>query len=290
MQQPNGNIRNQAVPYRRFDDNRFNSELDDIEGADTGNQNVEAAVPQTNNEPMENDVPMGYQSDEANQNDEAMHDKYFDEDDVKVHQQDSEPVNAYDGDIYDDAIPDEEYIDGDDDEATNDFDDTPITLDECLQQIDYLNETISSLEDRNDKLTREWESYRQRIAKQREEEKVLAAEKIMLNLLPILDDFDRSISYAEENGENGLLGGVVAMKAKMINILTREGIVELDPQGEAFDAIEAQAVATIPNQNKYDETVAEVYQKGYKLGDKVLRPAMVSVYVGGPKRPISNDD
>ena len=59
---------------------------------------------------------------------------------------------------------------------------------------------------------------------------------------------------------------------------------------EAFDALEAQAVATVPDTEAFDETVHEVYQKGYRLGAKVIRPAMVTVTTGGPKRPKPEED
>ena len=65
----------------------------------------------------------------------------------------------------------------------------------------------------------------------------------------------------------------------------RDGVEVIDPAGEAFDALQHQAVATVPDDEAFDETVHEVYQKGYKLGEKVLRPAMVTVTTGGPKRP-----
>ena len=58
----------------------------------------------------------------------------------------------------------------------------------------------------------------------------------------------------------------------------------LNPQGEAFNALEAQAVQMIPDESVPDETVAQVFQKGYKMGTKVLRPAMVVITTGGPKR------
>ena len=72
---------------------------------------------------------------------------------------------------------------------------------------------------------------------------------------------------------------------KLVDVLVKGGLVVLDPAGEAYDALEAQAVATVPDEEAFDETVAEVYQKGYKMGKKVLRPAMVTVTTGGPKRP-----
>ena len=67
-------------------------------------------------------------------------------------------------------------------------------------------------------------------------------------------------------------------------MLQKDGVQIIDPKGQAFDALEAQAVATVDDASVPDETVAEVYQKGYRLGAKVLRPAMVTVTTGGPKR------
>ena len=75
-----------------------------------------------------------------------------------------------------------------------------------------------------------------------------------------------TIDYATKNGEQGLLDGVSAVHTKMVDVLKKDGVEVIDPQGEAFDALEAQAVATVDDANVPDETVAEVYQKGYKMG------------------------
>ena len=134
------------------------------------------------------------------------------------------------------------------------------------------------------RLHAEWDTYRRRTAEQREAEKARAAEKLVTNLLPVIDDFERTIDYAANNGEAGLQDGVKAVHSKLVNTLTSGGVEVIDPKGDAFDALEAQAVATVDDASVPDETVAEVYQKGYKMGAKVLRPAMVTVTTGGPKR------
>lgn len=139
-------------------------------------------------------------------------------------------------------------------------------------------------QDKYVRLHAEWDTYRRRTNEQREAEKVRAAEKLVTSLLPVLDDFERTISYAKDNGEKGLLGGVEAVQAKLIDTLMKGGVEVIDPAGEAFDALEAQAVATVPDDTVPDETVAQVYQKGYRMGTKVLRAAMVTVTTGGPKR------
>lgn len=144
---------------------------------------------------------------------------------------------------------------------------------------------VEEWKDKHLRLQAEWNTYRRRMSDQREQEKALAAAKLVESLIPVIDDFERTIAYAQQNGEAGLLGGVEAVHTKFVDVLTKDGVVVIDPAGEAFDALEAQAVGTVEDPSVPDETVAQVYQKGYKIGNKVLRPAMVTITTGGPKRP-----
>lgn len=134
------------------------------------------------------------------------------------------------------------------------------------------------------RLHAEWDTYRRRMNEQREVEKARAAEKLVMGLIPVIDDFERTIDFAANNGEADLLDGVKAVHSKFVDVLVKGGVQVIDPAGEPYDALEAQAVATVANADVPDETVADVYQKGYKIGSKVLRPAMVTVTTGGPKR------
>lgn len=140
------------------------------------------------------------------------------------------------------------------------------------------------------RLHAEWDTYRRRMKEQREEESRRATEKLVEDIIPVLDDFERSINYANENGEEGLLGGVTAVHAKLNEVLVKEGVEIIDPVGQPYEALEAQAVATVDNPNVPDETVEQVYQKGYRMGNKVIRPAMVTVAVGGPKRETDEEE
>lgn len=140
------------------------------------------------------------------------------------------------------------------------------------------------------RLHAEWDTYRRRMKEQREEEKMRATEKLVEDIIPVLDDFERTINYATENGEEGLLGGVTAVHNKLNEVLVKEGVEIINPVGQPYEALEAQAVATVDNPAVPDETVEEVYQKGYRMGNKVIRPAMVTVAVGGPKRETDDED
>lgn len=143
---------------------------------------------------------------------------------------------------------------------------------------------VAEWKDKYVRLHAEWDTYRRRTKEQAEQQKALAAEKLVTNLIPIIDDLERTIDYAEKNGEGGLLDGVKAVTTKFIDTLVKDGVVVIDPQGEAYDALEAQAVGTVDDDSVPNETVSDVYQKGYKIGSKVLRPAMVTVTTGGPQR------
>ncbi|MBQ9042463.1 MAG: nucleotide exchange factor GrpE [Eggerthellaceae bacterium] len=161
------------------------------------------------------------------------------------------------------------------------------------EQLESAKAKAQEWQDRYMRLHAEWDTYRRRTQDQRAEEKVRATEKLMENLLPVLDDFERTVSYAEENGETGLLDGVKAVQSKLIDALTKGGLQVIDPVGEPYDALEAQAVQVVPDEEAFEETVKDVFQKGYKMGKKVLRAAMVTVTSGGPKRPKeeeSNDE
>lgn len=157
----------------------------------------------------------------------------------------------------------------------------------AIEEYEELAAAKAEAADWQDKYVRlhaEWDTYRRRMTEQREAEKVRATEKLMESLIPVLDDFARTVDYAETNGETGLLGGVKAVQAKLSDTLAKGGLVVISPAGEAFDALECQAVGTVDDPSVPDETVAQVYQPGYKMGTKVIRPAMVTITTGGPKR------
>ena len=152
------------------------------------------------------------------------------------------------------------------------------------ERIAKAEQEAAALRDKYLRLQAEWDNYRKRTAEEAADMRVRAAEKLMGDVLPVLDDFERAIAHAEANGEAGLLDGVKAISTKLNEVFAKHGLEAIDPAGQAFDALEHQAVATVDDASVPDETVAQVYQKGYRLGKKVLRPAMVTLATGGPKR------
>ena len=148
--------------------------------------------------------------------------------------------------------------------------------------------------DRLSRLQADWDNYRRRTERERVTERERACEGIVKDLLPVIDDLERAIAHAQATAGGDevakqLVDGVSAVHAKVVGVLEKQGVEVIDPAGEAFDPMDHQAVGRVENPDVYDETVADVYQKGYRLGGKVVRPAMVTVAYGGAKRPAEPD-
>ncbi len=168
-------------------------------------------------------------------------------------------------------------------------------LNAAVEEAEAAKKDAADASDRLLRLQADWDNYRRRTAAERIAERERAAEKLVTNLLPVLDDMERASEHAAQNAEGDekvtqFVEGVMAVHAKMLDILGKEGVEVIDPAGEPFDPLVHQAVGREENAEAYDETVAQVYQKGYRMGGKVIRSAMVTVTYGGPKRPVEETD
>ena len=167
-------------------------------------------------------------------------------------------------------------------------------LSDVEDQIEAAKKEAADAKDRLVRLQADWDNYRRRTAAERLAEKERAAEKLVTNLLPVIDDIERAIDHASvAEGDTQMqqfVDGVSAVHAKMLSVLSKEGVEPIDPAGEPFEPLSHQAVGRVEDKDAYDETVAQVYQKGYRMGDKVIRAAMVTVTYGGPKRPAPAED
>lgn len=173
-------------------------------------------------------------------------------------------------------------------------DDLQKKLADVEDQIEAAKKEAADATERMLRLQADWENYRRRTAAERLAEKDLAAEKLVTNLLPVIDDLERAIEHAGATEGNEQLAqfteGVAAVHAKMLAVLAKEGVEPIDPAGEPFEPLSHQAVGRVEDKDAYDETVAQVYQKGYRMGNKVIRTAMVTVTYGGPKRPAEQEE
>ena len=169
-------------------------------------------------------------------------------------------------------------------------DDLQTQLDTAQAEVEAAKKEAADASSRLLRLQADWDNYRRRTAAERLAEKERAAEKLVTNLLPVLDDMERAAGHATQTADGDekvvqFVEGVMAVHAKMLDILAKENVEVIDPAGEPFDPLVHQAVGRVEDAEAYDETVAQVYQKGYRMGGKVIRSAMVTVTYGGPKRP-----
>jgi len=121
----------------------------------------------------------------------------------------------------------------------------------------------------------EFENYRKRVLRDQESLVARAHERLVKELLPVLDDLERALAAAEEHEEAKLEEGVQLVHRELKAALDREGLAEIETDG-VFDPHVHEALLSQPSEAE-EGSVLEVLQKGYKLGDRVLRPARVVV-------------
>src|ERR671924_2410228 len=132
-------------------------------------------------------------------------------------------------------------------------------------------ELIDSLQ----RLKAEFDNYRKRAAREQESLSARAAERLVKELLPIVDDLERALEAAEEHEEAKLEEGVRLVHRQLASALEREGLAEIKTDGK-FDPHVHEALLAQPSDAE-EGSVIDVLQKGYRLGDRVLRPARVVV-------------
>ena len=138
------------------------------------------------------------------------------------------------------------------------------------QQAEVVND------DRLLRLAADFDNYRKRAAREREEYVALANERLLKELLPVLDDLERALNAAEDHEEAQLEEGVRLVHRSLASLLARNGVEEIATDGK-FDPHVHEALLAQPAEDREQGDVLDVIQKGYKLGDRVVRPARVIV-------------
>jgi molecular chaperone GrpE len=131
--------------------------------------------------------------------------------------------------------------------------------------------------DRLLRLTAEFDNYRKRVERERRETFERAAASIIEDLLPIVDDFERALDADAGPGAEPYKKGVEIIHRQLADLLTRRGVTAIETVGADFDPHLHQAVAYEPAPGAREGEVIEELRRGYKLGDRLLRPAMVKV-------------
>lgn len=135
-----------------------------------------------------------------------------------------------------------------------------------------LQEELAAEKDKFLRLFAEFENYKKRTSKERIELFKTAGQEVLQAMLPVLDDFDRALAQISKSEDEALVKGVELIHEKLKSTLTSKGLelVEIK-QGDAFDADFAEAITQIPAGDDLKGKVVDVVEKGYKLGDKIIR-------------------
>jgi len=146
------------------------------------------------------------------------------------------------------------------------------SLEKKVEEVGF-DELLKIEKDKFLRLFAEFENYKRRTAKERIELFSTASEEVMVSLLPVLDDFDRASVEIEKDKENETLKGILLIKNKLFDSLKSKGLslVEVS-KGDDFNADDHEAVTQIPAPSKNMQgKIIDIIEKGYKLGDKVIR-------------------
>ncbi len=148
-----------------------------------------------------------------------------------------------------------------------------------------LEERVALLESERDeavdhlkRVAADFDNYRKRVARDQESLAARAHERLVKELLPVLDNLERALEAGEQHEEAKLAEGVALVARELRAALEREGLLEIETDGK-FDPHVHEALLTQPSEAE-EGSVIEVLQKGYRLGDRVLRPARVVISQG----------
>ena len=158
-------------------------------------------------------------------------------------------------------------------------------------EVDTLQGQIADLTDRLLRAHAEMDNIRKRAEREREETAKYAISKFARDVVTVADNFERAMQTVPQDAAGqdpalkGLLDGVSMTEREFLNVLEKNGVRRIVPKGEAFNPHLHQAMMEAQNPEVPPGTILEVYQAGYVIEDRVIRPAMVVVATGGQKAP-----
>lgn len=159
------------------------------------------------------------------------------------------------------------------DEPVTDASDLPVSTDPTAD----LQRERDDYYDRWLRKTAEFENYRKRVERERRDQADQRVLDLLLDLLPIVDDFDRALTVEADAGAAAYRKGVALIHTKLKELLLKHGVRPIEAVGADFDPNVHQAVLHEASPDHRDGEVIEELRRGYMIGDRLLRPAMVKV-------------
>ncbi|WP_075430458.1 nucleotide exchange factor GrpE [Selenomonas sp. GACV-9] len=178
----------------------------------------------------------------------------------------------------DQAAMAEEEADAEDAKEAEDAgaDEEASSADEAQQQVEKLEAELKEQTDRALRLQADFENFRRRTSKEKEELAAVVTQGILKDMLPLLDNFERAMAAEAKDGE-AFQKGVEMIFTQFGEVLKKNGLEKIETEGQKFDPNFHQAVMRVQNEELEDDDIAQELQKGYMVKGWVIRPSMVQV-------------
>ena len=150
-------------------------------------------------------------------------------------------------------------------------------FEEAPKDTEQTEEGLQELNDKYLRLYAEFETYKRRVNKDKEELIKYGNESLLLELLPIIDSLELALKHASENIADGLVQGVEITLKELLKTLEKFGLKPIEADGKQFDPSVHHAMTQVIRDDVESNTVVEEFRKGYMLKEKVLRPSLVAV-------------
>lgn len=154
-------------------------------------------------------------------------------------------------------------------------------IQKMMETIEEKNRLFEEQTDRLKRLQADFENFRRRTRQEKEELSAVVAQGVILELLPVVDNFERALSSAENQDAKLLLEGVEMIYQQLSGVLEKVGLTPIEAVGQGFDPQQHEAVMSVQDEEQPDGIVLEQLQKGYTVRGKVIRPSMVKVVNNG---------
>ncbi len=138
-------------------------------------------------------------------------------------------------------------------------------------------EELTELRDKYLRLYAEFENYKKRVQKDKDDLIKSCNETILYEILPVMDNLEMALSHSADRVSEGIVKGVEITLKEFRRVTEKFGLVPIDAKGKRFDPAVHHAMSQVETADVEDKTVIEEFRKGYKFGDKVLRPSLVAV-------------
>ena len=151
-------------------------------------------------------------------------------------------------------------------------------IEELKKKVEKQEKEIREHHDRLLRVAADFDNYKKRMAREKEEWVKFANEDLIKSILPFVDNLERAINHSEKTGDTqGLVEGIKLTLQQLLQALNKFGVSPIESLGKPFDPAKHEAMLVVETDQHEPNRIVEEFQKGYLLNDRLLRPATVSV-------------